>query len=219
MTVQLPVASREVRWFFDGPLSHHPALEDWFRHCLPFPRSGGLASPEWRPRADDAPDVYLLLPGHEDMGIKWREGLLQVKGLIADLGVSDFCGRHKGIVERWIKWSYGDLPPGYRSLFGEPAVATALVHKTRAVRRIDLGSREPFEVGPDSQPDIGLAVELAKILVDGREYCSLAFEADPDEKFRGTIFHDSVSAFLDGLADFRLEQHRSMSYAAWLNRL
>jgi hypothetical protein len=219
MTVQLPFASREVRWFFDGPLSAHGALEDWFFGCAPFERAGGVGAPAWQPRRDDAPDVYLLLPGQADMGIKWREGLLQVKGLVASLGRRDYCGRHAGSVERWIKWSYANLPDGYADLFDSPAVTTVAVHKSRAVRLVELRADARFEVDPGSVLDCGIAVELTRIVVAGQACCSLGFEAFPDDWLTDAVFDTAVAGFLGSLDALRLDAARSMSYAAWLDRL
>jgi hypothetical protein len=219
MTVQLPFASRELRWFFEGPLSDQPALEDWFFGCAPFATAGDVGAPVWQPRRDDAPDVYLLLPDQGDMGIKWREGLLQVKGLVADLGRREYCGRHAGNVERWIKWSYADLPDGYADLFGSPAVTTVAVHKSRAVRLVDLGAGARVEVSPETVLDCGIAVELTRIVVDGHAHCSLGFEAFPDDRLTDAVFDAAVTGFLGSLDALRLDADRSMSYAAWLNCL
>ena len=219
MTVQLPFASRELRWFFEGPLSGQPALEDWFFGCAPFDKAGDVGVPVWQPRRDDAPDVYLLLPGQADMGIKWREGLLQIKGLVASLGRRDYCGRHAGSVERWIKWSYADLPDGYADLFDSPAVTTVAVHKSRAVRLAELRADAHLEVSPDSVLDRGIAVELTRIVVDGQAYCSLGFEAFPDDRLTDAVFDTAVTGFLGSLDAFQLDAARSMSYADWLNRL
>jgi hypothetical protein len=40
------------------------------------------------------------------MGIKWREGMLQIKGRVEDLGTRHMGTRHRGRVQRWIKWTY-----------------------------------------------------------------------------------------------------------------
>lgn len=219
MTIQLPFASREVRWFFEGPLSDHSALEEWFRKCEPFGKLPGVNAPAWQPRLDDAPDVYLLLPGHEDMGIKWREGLLQVKGLVASLGEQVFCGRHSGIVERWIKWSYGDLPAACADLFGSPGIETAAIHKIRLVRLVDLELQEPVEVDSGTNLAVGMAVELTRIVARNHEHCSLGFETFPDQRVTDAVFHGTVEAFLASLDAVRLDVNRSLSYSAWLDRL
>ena len=219
MTVQQPFTSREVRWFFEGPLSLNSALRDWFFDCAPFGRGDGVTAPAWRPRRNDEPDIYLLLPGRENMGIKWREGLLQVKGLVAGVGERAFCERHAGSVERWIKWSYDSLPAEYAALFTATGVTTASVGKTRALRLVDLAPPSPVEVDPETIVKVGMGVELTQIVVEDREHCSLGFEAFPDERLTEAMFATAVEVFLESLVEIRLDAERSMSYAAWLNRL
>jgi len=103
-----PLASQEVRWFFEGESADHGTLRHWFETTDPLHKGTSIGAPIWKGRFDDQPDVYLPVPGCEDMGIKWRERELQVKGRVSDLGIQVFCHRHRGQVERWIKWSYTD---------------------------------------------------------------------------------------------------------------
>ena len=110
MAKTIPLASQEVRWFFDGTATQHESLKRWFETIVPIPQRPGVGPLVWQGRLDDQPDVYLLVPGSDDMGIKWREGELQMKGRASSLGTQVFCGRHQGVVERWIKWSYTHMP-------------------------------------------------------------------------------------------------------------
>ena len=222
MTDQLPFTSREVRWFFQGSLEKNAGLEHWFQEAEPFAKRGAVPSPVLESRLDDAPDEYLLLPDHADMGIKWREGLLQIKGRVASVGPTTFCGRHAGIVERWVKWSYGDLPEQYRALF-EPRqrLRTASVSKTRAVRLIDLqnGVADAEEVDVKTWLDCGIAAEITDLEIDGNRYCTLGFEAFPDAEVTAGAFNDAVAAFLETFGEPALQVEQSMSYPPWLNSL
>ena len=80
MAKTIPLASQEVRWFFDGTATQHESLKRWFETIVPIPQRPGVGPLVWQGRLDDQPDVYLLVPGSDDMGIKWREGKLQMKG-------------------------------------------------------------------------------------------------------------------------------------------
>ena len=137
----VPFASHEVRWFFDGAVDSNPLLRDWFKTSAQVRRKGDFGQPVWMGRLDGKPDVYLLLPGADDMGIKWREGNFQIKGRSASLGIHEFCGRHRGSVERWIRWSYAKLPESYHRLFTDgdnKGLITVSVRKTRAMRKTRL---------------------------------------------------------------------------------
>ena len=222
MTEQLPFTSREVRWFFEGSLENNGGLLQWFRSAEPFARRGDVPQAVLQERLDGTPDVYLLLPGHADMGIKWREGLLQIKGRVASAGPAAFGGEHEGIVERWAKWSYSDLPDDYRALFDSGRkLRTASVSKTRAVRLINLenGVADAEEVDISTWLDRGIAAEITDIGIGGQEYCTLGFEAFPDAAIRQGVFNDAVSAFLGALGDPVLKTGQSMSYPAWLQSL
>ena len=222
MTDQPPFSSREIRWFFDGSLQENAGLTQWFRSAEPFARRGDVPAPALQGRLDDAPDVYLLLPGHADMGIKWREGLLQIKGRVASVGATKYCGRHEGVVERWIKWSYADLPDQYRALFDAGrGRRTVSVSKTRAVRLVDLrqGLAGAAEVDLKTWLDCGIAAEITDIEVGNKQHCTLGFEAFPDSAITREVFDDAVAGFLDALGEPVLRAGQSMSYPAWLQNL
>ena len=215
-----PLTTIETRWFFDGDSTAHPELRHWFENAAPFPRAAAVQAPEWKGRAGGEPDVYLLMPGCADMGIKWREGTLQIKGRVEDLGTHRFGPRHMGRVQRWIKWTYENAPAGCRSLFaasGRQELETVAVHKTRALRMISLDTGAPEEVAPGFLLERGIGFEMADVERDGRQYCSIAFEAFPDEAATMAGFDAVVTGYLDELAD-ALGVDASMSYPDWLER-
>lgn len=217
----IPFASHEVRWFFDGAVAQHPALRSWFEASSPIPKKDGFGPPVWMGRLDGQPDVYLLVPGADDMGIKWREGNFQIKGRAASLGMHEFCGRFQGSVERWVRWSYGNLPESYHRLFADgdnKGLLTVSVGKTRALRKIHIdtynGSAE--EVDPKAFIDRGINFELTDIEIDGKSCCTVAFEGYPDDSAMHEAFTRTVETFLDGLDGVELGAVNSMSYPAWL---
>jgi hypothetical protein len=216
----LPLATIETRWFFAGPSQRHPELRHWFETCTPFAVSGDVAKPEWRGRVRGEPDVYLLMPGCTDMGVKWREGTLQIKGRVADLGDRRFGDRHQGRVQRWIKWTYLEVPAAYRALFDDTADAgleTASVHKTRALRMISLDSGGPEEVAPGIVLEHGVGVEMTDLELHGERFCSIAFEAFPDDAASVAGFDSVVAGFLDQFGQ-SLPVEASLSYPEWLAR-
>jgi hypothetical protein len=216
----LPFTSIETRWFFEGAPGRYPGLRRWFETSTPFPRAAGVAAPEWRERAGGEPDVYLLVPGGTDMGIKWREGTLQIKGRVEDLGARRFDTRHQGRVQRWIKWTYPEVPAACRALFADSArhgLATASVYKMRALRLISLDGAEPREVATGNVLDRGVGFEMTELELDGERYCSVAFEAFPDDVLTAAGFDELVAGFLRGLTD-ALDLDASMAYPDWLCR-
>ena len=89
-------ATLELRWFFDGDVDD--SFARWF--------TGG-AAPDWS-AIPNRTDDYLSLPGVLDIGIKIRERRFEVKGRRELLGTQVVAKGAVGVVERWIKWSYGE---------------------------------------------------------------------------------------------------------------
>jgi hypothetical protein len=224
MAQTVPFASHEVRWFFEGQANQHESSKRWFETGALMPKNPEVGPPVWRGRLDDKPDVYLLVPGSDDMGIKWREGELQIKGRVSSLGTHVFCGRHQGKIERWIKWSYANTPEAYQRLFigGKgTGLVTAAVQKTRALRkvRLDTMTGKAQEVDAETFVDRGLGCELTDLEVAGKAYCSLAFEAFPDDSAMDAAFIQAVESFLAALTALNLAAACSQSYPAWLGNI
>jgi hypothetical protein len=225
--VSVPWSTLEARWFFAGPLAQSEAgVEAWFHSR---PRYGGSerpasiawdpAPPAWRQ------DRYLLVPDQDDMGIKWREGRLEIKGREAALGPTEFAPAIEGVCERWIKWSYAGaaIERRFSELFrGGAAAGVVLVEKRRLQRHLRLKrSGTLVEVGRADPRRRGVAVELAQIRLHGAPgsrsglHWSLGFEAFPGEEV-AACFAEIVAGFLEGCPALPLSADRSMSYPRWL---
>jgi len=215
-----PLTSIELRWFLDGAAAVHGDLQRWFDAHEPFRRAAGVGAPLRQPRRGGDPDVYLLLDGCEDMGIKWREATLQVKGLVAEPGVRRYGQRHSGRVQRWIKWTFAQLPPAWSELFHagrEGAPVSVAVHKVRALRLLSIGAAgEVLEVAPGAQLERGVGVELTDLECGGGRYCTVGFEAFPDDNIVAGAFDAIVERCLDGLTGTPLAADASSSYPGWL---
>ncbi len=220
------LASQEVRWFFSGGIERYPAMRRWVEEFTPIPQETPVLRPEWKGRLNDRPDVYLLVPDGSDMGIKWREGQLQIKGLLSPLGTQLFSGGHQGNVERWIKWSYEG--PSVERAFGHwfnsasgAGPRLVEVYKTRCLRkvRMDPQSSGLKEVAASVYVDRGGNLEVTDLRVGSDSYCSIAFEAFPDDSAMHRDFTTFVKAFLEGLEGMVLSASTSKGYPAWLATL
>ena len=223
----MPWSTLEVRWFFPGPPAEGAsALEVWFRSRSPYGGSAAPAAIAWEP----APpawrrDRYLVIPRQEDMGIKWREGRLEIKGREVALGHRVFAPASEGMCERWIKWSYGG--PAIERRFGDLFRAGGphglfTVEKRRLQRHFRLDpSGAAIEVGPDDPRERGVNVELAQVRTAGSPgsclapHWSLAFEAFPGDRV-SRPFMQVVTGFLAGRPALPLSAANSMSYPRWL---
>lgn len=216
-----PFSSLEVRWFFDADDRDRDTITSWFGEHSPFTRSDDVGAVEWAGRKGDEPDSYLLLPGYEDMGIKWREGTLQIKGLVSEAGRGSYGGHHLGRVQRWIKWTYANAPAALRSLFldgGNDDRIIVPVSKTRAVRLVEIHAAGKYTEVPSSRwIRQGVAFEMTNLQVGGELFFTIAFEAFPDSDSLRAHFDRVVDGFLKGLEAPHLDLARSLSYPAWLN--
>ncbi len=223
----MPLLSHEVRWFFPGPLARFPELRDWMESAAPFPKEGDVPPPRAVEREGGEPEVYVVVPGARDLGLKWREGQLQVKGRLSAHGIQRFAGRFYGAVEVWAKWSYAGnevkkaLGSWFAAASGDPW-ETVEITKSRILRKTRLDAWGRFvEVSPEAYPDRGLSVELTDLEAQGQRFCSLAFEAWPDDSGMAASFTAAVDAWLSGLAGTGavLAEHQSMGYPEFLARV
>jgi len=190
----------EMRWFLPGPVPL--SVLDWFGSLGP-----GLAAPA--PRTDR----YLLLPGRDDLGIKLREGRLEIKGRTAELGIHRLGSRAIGEVETWCKWSLAseevpeawckwslaseEVPEALRVLDANPALGVP-VHKDRALRMLE-----------------GCQVEVTALEAPFGVWWTLGLEAltGPEPALAPLV---SVGEHVLGDFPDRLGERDSRSYPGWL---
>jgi hypothetical protein len=197
----MPLITCEMRWILEGALPGE--VERWFH------RAGAPAAPAWRE------DRYLILPGAADMGVKERQGRLEIKGRLAELGRHAIAPEIEGAAERWCKWSYAAGAPPFGGLQGQVVV----VGKGRAQRHflLEPGGRVP-EVAQRDLPRRGFSLEATRVRLAGQNYWSLGIEAAPGDD---AMLADLHRAMPGALARFPmpLPRSHSSSYPEWLARL
>lgn len=181
----------EVRWFLAGAVPE--AMRSWFG-ALEAPVQAGAPRVDW----------YLHAASHDGLGIKVREGSIEIKQRVDELGVRAAGDSVRGTVERWVKWSFKaveappiDMSDGY----------WVPIAKTRETR---------VYAGGRLVEGAGCNVELAVVEIGGAPWWTLGLEAFGPS--------DAVEAALDlGLDIVRrspppvaLLERDSMSYPRWL---
>lgn len=202
----------EVRWFGNGDLPG--TVRSWFNQC-PGEASG----------LDQRTDTYLLT--HVDnIGIKIREGRLEIKFRTRRLGEQPFHPNLAGMIEHWTKVSFDD-EMGFRSAgaLGNFDTQWLDVKKARQVRHYtqrQSGDIVPFNTNTESYSptqldiDVGCSLEITEIQVSKGKWWSLGVEAfGPDKgreeiliaatNFLGRTYYAPPLAFQD-----------SFSYPSWL---
>jgi hypothetical protein len=194
----MPLMTCEIRWLLDGPVPEE--VERWFQGREP-------ATPAQRE------DRYLILPGVADMGIKHRDGRLEIKGRIAKLGNHAIAPEIEGVAERWCKWSYGapiaERLDGFRGDF-------IVVSKARVQRHLLLDSEGRTQrTGQRDLTQRGFSLELTRIRLRGGDHWSLGVEAAPDDP---DLLANLVHALGEVLRGFPMPLPRTLSrsYPRWL---
>ncbi len=162
--------SIEVRWFHEGTIP--PEVLEWFQQS------------EHKPEEQPSRVDYYLRHTHQgSLGIKLREGRVEIKQRQRQYGVVRFHQRVAGMVENWRKWSF-ELSEAGRDLSSAavPASSWIGVEKERTLRRYRLtGDNEIVAVSVGEGSGQTCSLELTSIHVEGAEWWSLGFEAFDDE--------------------------------------
>lgn len=244
----MPLITREVRWFFDGRLAADGASSlAWFAggagdqdgEAVPVAQPGECHPGEWRSE-DWRTDRYLLLPDSDDVGVKLRQGRLEIKGRHSLIGIQRFGDGLEGEVACWTKWTLAAPewtvdPAAWSAIEANVSLCVAKLRMLRSMRFGEDGViSAPAEQGAEPALPLGLQggargkrqwnlqMELARIRLTGAEvdtHWSLAFEAYPDDPFCCAPFAKAVATLLAGCPARPLGAERSMSYPRWLQRL
>ena len=195
----------ETRWFYRGAIP--TAVQDWFH--------SGERAPETQPVRTDS---YLQPAAPGDMGIKLREGRLEIKQRAEQYGVTCFHEKACGAIEHWQKWGF-EAAEGRDVLNSlvKPGTSWIAVQKARQLRRYRV--REGGTVEAISTLDYterGCSIELTEIEVYGKDWWSVAFEAfGADDTLLENLFLVAQRAFAAENVPALDAQH-SFGYAHWL---
>jgi len=149
-------------------------------------------------RRDRREDEYVLLPGAATVGIKLREGRIEVKAL-TEPPIPWGAGGLEGHLERWAKWSQ---PVSVITGWGEgPGVHKIRVEKERWARWAD-----------------GCLMEVTRLRVRDQEWWTVAVEQSGAGAQPGDL--TSPLGELGGIpgADAVMIAESSKSYPEWLEQ-
>jgi hypothetical protein len=201
----MPILTTEVRWFGPGPVPGD--LEAWFASAL----AGAGLQPE-------RTDAYLRVEA-DDLSIKLRDGLLEVKGRTAEVYHGALAANVSGRVETWWKWSLSAdaaarqlgrvVAPGWDSV-PPPAVERGspwrLVTKRRRTAPLPSAARVPAA---------GF-VELTELTVDGLPHWTFGAEFAAEAEAGVAALRRAAGALRRAGLPRPLPLASSASYPAWL---
>jgi hypothetical protein len=164
-------------------------------------------------------DYYLPIPGGAAVGVKLREGYLEIKRRDRELGEFHPHPRVHGYVEHWQKWRYTlDETRGVtlgRHRLDEPWVR---VIKQRALLRYTVtAGGGVVRVPPGQRPIRACHLELAEISVRRARWWTLCCEARADEALLEQTFFDIAERVLTRGNPPRLQPAESFGYPRWLD--
>ena len=202
----------EVRWFYPGPRPGRIVEALQARSCLPA-------------RLPVRQDHYLLLGGEPALGIKLREGNVEVKRRLEAPRQVEVGPGAVGWVARWRKWRFplaqGDAPGAVP--LGQllvPASAWIAVEKERRLQRYRLGGdSQAVSVPLEAPAETGCEFELSRVWARGEEWWSVCFEAfGPGPRLEQALLAVVAKVLGTGWPE-ALEVEQSWSYPAWLQRV
>ncbi len=202
------ISTLEVRWFFKGPVP--PDVLSWFNGS-----EGQPAEP--LPRVDH----YLRISGGDSLGIKLREGRIEIKKRQRQLGAVRLQERVIGMVEHWRKWSFA-LSSEASDLGGMtvPASDWVGVRKERTLSRYRIiGDRKLIAMSAAEYPDQGCDLELTSVRVSGSEWWTLGFEAFGGEANLQEHLSLAAEQLLGETSPPPLPAQDSYGYPRWLQIL
>jgi hypothetical protein len=200
----------EVRWFFRGEVPAN--IWEWFH-------AGGHEPEEQSPRVDH----YLRNIDGDSLGVKLREGRIEIKQRLGGQTLVRFGKRSDGYVARWVKWSFelAEASGVVAELSGSSSRWIG-IWKARKVLTFQVTDEKSIKYMSGYEGiDRGCAWEIAKVKVDGveRAWWSVGFEAFGNETELGDTLMMVVnqSFSVANAPEFNGEQ--SYGYPNWLQKV
>ena len=199
----------EVRWFFQGAVPSE--VWEWFT-------ARGSGSEDLPPRVDN----YLKIVQGDSLGVKVREGRIEVKQRVGQQVNIHFGKQAEGRVERWCKWSFELAEPGgvVAELISTSSRWIA-VKKNRQMHTYRVtGDRIVMDLPNSNSIDPGCTWEIVKVKVHGigDQWWSVGFEAFGRESALWDTMLTVADKFLSLAQAPTLGIQDSYSYPCWLQK-
>ena len=200
------LTTAELRWFNRGTLPKE--ISDWF-NCL----GDDLAPPEERV------DLYLSSIGCDYLGIKLRQGRLEIKWRQAELGRVRFADGVEGKAEKWGKLLCEGSTADNLQLLDVAGRAWVNVKKVRSQRQYQVvPGKFTIAVPVTESIDQGCNVELTHLGINGNAWWSLAFEAFGTEDCLMDNLQTVANWVFNNYRGPKLQFEDSYAYPRWLGQ-
>lgn len=194
--------TKELRWFFKD---ENKSIANWFANL-----DKDLAEPKLRS------DYYLPLEGIADVGIKLREGNIEIKQRRMKSNIYQLTDNAAGYLEQWDRWSFEikDKDELAKKITKKDKFEWIEVQKERWAIKIkgEKKNGDPKIVDIKEQLDSGCQLEYTKINVKEEKWYTFSLE------WFGEQFVELSKDFLyEVLDDTRLAGKESMGYSEFLD--
>jgi hypothetical protein len=196
----------EVRWFFKGEIPQ--GIWDWVE-------DRGLNSIAAPARID----YYLRIAESDSLGVKLREGRIEVKQRFGQREIVNFGDQAAGYLEQWRKWSFPvlDTQEVLAELGSNPSNWVG-VRKTRHLGIYQSTDHGIEQAAADTSLNLGCGWEFVALQVEGLQepWCSVGFESfGTSAKQRDILLSVAENLLLMKLAP-KLGLVDSFGYPRWL---
>lgn len=196
----------EVRWFLPR------VVPDRVWHWI----DGQTKMPTGQPPRTD---YYLRIAYGDALGIKLREGRIEVKQRQAQQRIAHF-GKSAGHVEQWCKWSFSLAEAEtVTAVLGDDLPAWIGVHKARKVRTFQLQNGTVVDVSGQDSLEQGCGWEVAQVRLGktAEPWWSIGFEAFGPERSELLRIVTKYCLEMDAAPALKLDD--SFSYPQWLQNV
>ncbi len=213
------VYSAEMRWFFKNQ-AETELIEKWFN------KQNLFLADKW-----DRADIYLWQPGLNKLGVKIREGRVEVKILLADRGILPMINNNSGKANDWVKYSFelresDEENQALLQQFSSEDLNTqkqlwVRVDKERLLLKysIDLEKSKLERVPENNWPQEGCGVELTRIKVNQQTYYTFGFEAFSKSRQEPRNLQVTLQQIIQDLQVRTLHHQHSYAYPDFLHDL
>lgn len=191
----------EIRWFYKGTMPEE--VVHWYH--------AHAGTPEKKtPRKDQ----YLYITGYHTLGIKIREGNIEIKAQTNASRLITVTENMYGYAANWRKWSFllGEENPPIDRLMA-PSSSWTEVYKQRSLMRYQITTDKIVKPISSLQPCLtGCDVELTGISIGQDSWWSLCFEAFGPERENNHNLDIMLNEFFHSKPPFAFKSQDSFSY-------
>ena len=201
------ISTAEIRWFYPGSIPDK--IYSWLKGKTGFYEDQPLRT-----------DNYLLLPEQENLGIKLRQGRMEIKKR-TEVHPEYIAPGIAGSVESWIKWSIPaeQHTDSLQHILSDQAHWVA-IQKNRSVQKYAIGEYQSVIPYPsEGYPKEGVMLESCELLINSQTWWTLAIECfGPSEKVHSNLL-TVIPGMLKTDSNLSLSVAYSSGYPEWISRI